>query len=45
MGLAEIIHIDTYQVDFEYPVELHKSHDDYSLAPKKLEINRSMPQR
>ena len=33
------------EVDFEYPVELHESHDDYSLAPEKLEINRSMLQR
>ena len=26
------------EIDFEYPNELHKLHNDYSLAPKKLTI-------
>ena len=31
-----------YEVDLHYPVELHDKHDDYSLAPESLEIDRSM---
>ena len=27
-----------FQVDLEYPVELHESHNDYPLARKKLAI-------
>ena len=27
------------EVDFEYPDELHDLHNDYSLAPEKLEIS------
>ena len=27
------------EVDFEYPDELHESHNDYPLAPEKLEIS------
>ena len=31
-----------YVVDLEYSDELHEFHSDYSLAPKKLEINCNM---
>ena len=36
--------IDGYilQVDLEYPNELHKMHNDYSLAPEKLKISHDM---
>ena len=27
------------EVDLEYPSELHELHNDYSLAPEKLEIS------
>ena len=30
------------EVDFEYPNELHELHNDYSLAPEKLEISQSI---
>ena len=29
-------------VDLEYPSELHELHNDYLLAPEKLEISRNM---
>ena len=29
-----------YEVDLDYPVDLHDSHDDYPLAPESLEIDR-----
>ena len=30
------------EVDLEYPSELHDLHNDYPLAPEKLEISQSM---
>ena len=30
------------EVDFEYPKELHELHNDYPLAPDKLETKREM---
>ena len=30
------------EVDLEYPSELHKLHNDYPLAPERLEINQNM---
>ena len=30
------------EVDIEYPKELHKLHNDYPLAPDKIEIKRKM---
>ena len=30
------------EVDLEYPSELHESHNDYLLAPKKLEISQNI---
>ena len=30
------------KVDFEYPSELHKLHNDYPLAREKLEISQNM---
>ena len=30
------------EVDFEYPDELHELHNDYPLAPEKLEISHYM---
>ena len=30
------------EVDLEYPSELHELHNDYQLAPEKLEISQSM---
>ena len=30
------------EVDLEYPSELHDLHDDYPLAPEKLEISQNM---
>ena len=30
------------EVDLEYPKELHKWHDDYPLAPDKIEIKGEM---
>ena len=30
------------EVDFEYPKELHKLYNDYTLAPDKIEIKREM---
>ena len=30
------------EVDLEYPKELHKLHNDYPLAPDKIEIKRGM---
>ena len=31
-----------FEVDLEYPKELHKLHNDYPLAPGKIEIKRQM---
>ena len=30
------------EVDLEYPIELRKLHNDYPLAPNKIEIKREM---
>ena len=30
------------EVDLEYPSELHDLHNDYKLAPEKLETNENM---
>ena len=30
------------EVDFEYPDELHKLHNDYLLAPKRLTVSGNM---
>ena len=30
------------KTDLEYPNELHNSHNDYPLAPEKLEISQNM---
>ena len=30
------------KVDLEYPKELHELHNDYPLAPDKIEIKREM---
>ena len=30
------------EVDLEYPDDLHELHNDYPLAPEKLEINQNM---
>ena len=30
------------EVDLEYPIELHELHNDYPLAPHKIEIKREM---
>ena len=30
------------KIDLEYPDELHELHNDYPLAPGKLEINHDM---
>ena len=30
------------EVDLEYPKELHELHNDYPLAPNKIEIKRKM---
>ena len=32
----------TLEVDLEYPSELHGLHNDYPLAPEKLEISQNM---
>ena len=31
-----------FEVDFEYPKELHEFHKDYSLAPDIIEVKREM---
>ena len=31
-----------FQVDLEYPSELHELHNDFPLAPEKLEISQKM---
>ena len=31
-----------FEVDLEYPSKLHYSHNDYPLAPEKLEISSDM---
>ena len=30
------------EVDLDYPIELHKSHNGYPLVPEKFEISRDM---
>ena len=30
------------EVDLEYPKEVHELHNDYPLAPNKIEIKREM---
>ena len=30
------------EVDLEYPDKLHNLHNDYTLAPEKLEINQNI---
>ena len=30
------------EVDLEYPSKLHDSHNDYRLAPEKIEISQNM---
>ena len=30
------------EFDLEYPSELHDSHNDYPLAPEKLEITQNI---
>ena len=32
------------EVDLEYPAELHELHNDYPLAPEKLEISHNICQ-
>ena len=31
-----------FEVDLEYPVELHKLHNDYPLAPEKVDVSSDM---
>ena len=31
-----------FEVDLEYPSELHYLHNDYALAPEKVEISQNM---
>ena len=31
-----------FEVDLEYPKELHDTHDQYPLAPEHIEIQESM---
>ena len=31
-----------FEVDLEYPAELHKLHNDYQLAPEKLALSNDM---
>ena len=31
-----------FEVDLQYPSELHDLHNDYPLAPEKLEISQNM---
>ena len=31
-----------YEIDLEYPSELRDLHNDYPLAPEKLEISQNM---
>ena len=39
-GNSSIVY--TLEFDCEYPDELHELHNDYPLAPEKLEINHNM---
>ena len=32
----------TLEVDLEYPSKLHDSHNDYRLAPEKIEFSQNM---
>ena len=32
----------TLEVDLQHPIELHDLHNDYPLAPEKLEISQNM---
>ena len=41
----KIVQLDILQVDLEYPSELHDLHNDYSLAPEKLENSKDMLSR
>ena len=31
-----------FEVDFEYPDELHELHNDYPLAPEKIAVSSDM---
>ena len=44
MQLMKIIHMHGYilEVDLDYLNELHELHNDYPLAPEKLEISHDV---